>query len=89
MARIEMTNAGMVEDTANAASPEILFQLGLMYSSGLDREPDLVEAHKWFNLAALNGNRAAREYRQELAREMSADEIAVAQRQAREWLQTH
>jgi hypothetical protein len=89
MARIEMSNDGMIEAAAHGASPDILFQLGMLFSSGRDREPDLVEAHKWFNLAALNGNRSAREYRMEISREMSADDIAAAQREAREWLQTH
>jgi hypothetical protein len=50
---------------------------------------DLVVAHKWFNLAAARGNRSALTYRSELAREMSADQVAEAQRLAREWLQTH
>jgi TPR repeat protein len=50
---------------------------------------DLVSAHKWFNLAAARGNRSALSYRVELAREMSSDQIAEAQKLAREWLQTH
>jgi uncharacterized protein len=47
---------------------------------------DLVEAHKWFNLAAMGGDVRAREYRGEISREMSPAEIAEAQRQARNWL---
>jgi len=50
---------------------------------------DLVTAHKWFNLAAMLGNAEARIYRAELAREMSAEEVAEAQRLAREFLSTH
>jgi TPR repeat protein len=50
---------------------------------------DLIAAHKWFNLAAVKGNRAAANYRQELAREMSASDVAEAQRAAREWLSRH
>jgi len=49
-------------------------------------ELDLVEAHKWFNLAALNGSRRGQESRAEIAEEMTAREIAEAQRQARAWL---
>jgi hypothetical protein len=48
-----------------------------------------VVAHKWFNLAALRGNRAALARRIELAREMSANQIAQAQKLAREWLATN
>ena len=31
---------------------DALFELGLMYCAGRDVEVDLIEAHKWFNLAA-------------------------------------
>jgi hypothetical protein len=47
---------------------------------------NLIEAHKWFNLAALKGSMPAREWRTSLAQEMTADQIAEAQRQARAWL---
>jgi hypothetical protein len=40
-------------------------------------------------LAALRGNRAALVCRIELAREMSANQIALAQKLAREWLATN
>ena len=37
------------------------YDLGITYSSGsAGIEIDLVQAHKWFNLAALNGNARAR-----------------------------
>ncbi len=68
------------------ASPEQLFHLGLAYSTGQGVALNLIEAHKWFNLAALKGNQPAREWRSNLAREMSTDQIAEAQRQARAWL---
>lgn len=68
---------------------DALFELGLMYCAGRDVEVDLIEAHKWFNLAALRGNEAAKEYRLELSREMTKKEIAAAQKSAREWLKLH
>ena len=39
-----------------------------------------------FNLAAMRGSVEAKVYRKELACEMASDEVAEAQRQAREWL---
>jgi uncharacterized protein len=64
-----------------------LFDLGVAYSTGSGGIPvDLIEAHKWFNLAALNGNARAQESRAEIAEDMTAREIAEAQRQARAWL---
>lgn len=66
-----------------------LFELGLRYCLGREVPKDLISAHKWFNLAAMRGNGAARQYRLEIAREMSSCDVAEAQRQARTWLQTH
>ncbi|WP_114954546.1 tetratricopeptide repeat protein [Sphingosinicella terrae] len=74
---------------ADAAGGDVqaLFELGVAYSTGSGGiAVDLVEAHKWFNLAALNGSGPAQECRAEIADEMSAREIAEAQRQARAWL---
>ena len=72
---------------AAAGDSEALYELGVAYSTGSSgTDVDLVEAHKWFNLAALNGSRRAQECRAEIAEEMTAREIAEAQRQARAWL---
>ena len=66
---------------------EALYELGVAYSTGTHGiEVDLIEAHKWFNLAALNGSSRGQECRADIAEEMTAREIAEAQRQARAWL---
>jgi TPR repeat protein len=65
---------------------EALFHLGVLYSTGKGVPVNYIEAHKWFNLAAMRGNQAALSWRAELAREMSTDQVAEAQRQARAWL---
>ena len=73
----------------DAASGDVkaLYDLGVAYSTGTGGvEVDLIEAHKWFNLAALNGSTMAQECRAEIAEDMTACEIAEAQRQARAWL---
>lgn len=63
------------------------FDLGVAFSTGSHGAPcDLVEAHKWFNLAAVGGYEDAAQCRADVAEEMSAREIAEAQRRAREWL---
>jgi hypothetical protein len=68
-------------------SSEEMYRRGLEASTGgEDGGFDLVIAHKWFNLAAMYGNIEARHYRAELAREMTPDEVAEAQRLAREYL---
>jgi TPR repeat protein len=74
---------------ADAARGDIkaLYELGVAYSTGTGGvEVDFIEAHKWFNLAALNGSVMAQECRADVAEDMSAREIAEAQRQARAWL---
>lgn len=63
------------------------FDLGVAYSTGSHGAPcDLVEAHKWFNLAAVAGHEEAAVCRAEIADDMTAREIAQAQRLARQWL---
>lgn len=72
---------------AEAGDIDALFELGISYSTGQGGVPvDLIEAHKWFNLAALSGCTRGQECRAEIALEMTAREIAEAQRQARAWL---
>jgi len=88
MARMDM-GVERFEVAAQTGAPDALFELGMLYATGLDVEADLVVAHKWFNLAALRGNRSALAYRVDLAREMSASQIALAQKLAREWLATN
>jgi uncharacterized protein len=88
MARMEM-GVETFERAAQAGAPDALFELGMLYATGLDVAVDRVTAHKWFNLAAARGNQSARLYRSELAQEMAPEEIAEAQRLAREWLQTN
>ncbi len=72
---------------AAAGNVQALYELGVAYSTGSGGVAvDLIEAHKWFNLAALNGSSVAQECRADIAEDMTAREIAEAQRQARAWL---
>lgn len=89
MARMDMSTVERAEMAAQTGAADALFELGLIYSTGLEVQQDLVKAHKWFNLAALRGNQAARHYRSALAQEMSALQVAQAQKFAREWLGKH
>ena len=66
---------------------DALYDLGVCYSTGTEGVGiDLVEAHKWFNLAAVSGSEEAQYCRSEVADEMTAREISVAQAAARAWL---
>ena len=66
-----------------------LYDLGVAYSTGSHGVGcDLIEAHKWFNLAAVRGHEEAAWCRADISDEMTARDIAEAQRRAREWLRT-
>lgn len=81
-----MQAAKLAEEARSSKSGDALYRLGIMYSTGQGVPRDNVAAHKWFNLAAMAGSEEARTWRKQLAEEMSATEIAEAQRQARAWL---
>jgi TPR repeat protein len=84
---LDVATAGLGEAPATAA--DMLFELGMMYASGRSVPTDLVTAHKWLNLAAMQGNPEAARLRREIAVEMSDAEIGRAQRAARDWLKAH
>lgn len=72
---------------AAAGDAGAYYELGVAFSTGSHGIGcDLVEAHKWFNLAAVGGHEEAQHCRAEIADEMTAREIAEAQRRARQWL---
>ncbi len=73
---------------AARGNADAAYELGMVYSSGsAGVDVDLIEAHKWFNIAALKGSENAPYMRAEIADDMTAREIIEAQKQARAWLQ--
>jgi uncharacterized protein len=89
MARYELAAAEGASLGQGNAPADMFFELGMMYSSGRSVPPNLVTAHKWFNIAAMRGHRDAIRLRVEIAAEMSEADIAAAQRAARDWLTAH
>ena len=89
MARFEMPEISLAGLGEAQPTADTMFELGMMYASGRDVAVDLVTAHKWFNIAAIRGHRDAIRLRVEIAAEMSATDIAAAQRAARDWLSAH
>jgi TPR repeat protein len=85
---------GVPQDHAEAAKwyrlaaeqGELLSQtgLGVLYANGRGVPQDYVLAHMWFNLAAAHGSESGRTYRDNVAKLMTPDQIAEAQRLARE-----
>ncbi|UCD69836.1 MAG: sel1 repeat family protein [Betaproteobacteria bacterium] len=64
-----------------------MYSLAMLYRDGDGVARDDVEAHKWFNLAsALNFDPKAQFQRDLIARRMSPDAVAEAEKRAQEWL---
>ena len=72
---------------ASQGDTSAYYDLGVAFSTGSHGVAcDLIEAHKWFNLAAAKGHEEASWCRADVSDEMTAREIAEAQRRARQWL---
>jgi uncharacterized protein len=85
-AGMDLTLAGFLAAAASGDA-NACFDLGVAYSTGSNgAEFDLIEAHKWFNLAAARGHDEAAGARADVADDMTAREIAEAQRRARQFL---
>lgn len=86
MVCIDVDALSQYEVDAKQGRADALYNLGLAYSTGQGVSVDYVAAHKWFNLAAMRGSDLAKTWRAQISREMSSNQIAEAQRLAREWL---
>ncbi|MEN0077871.1 MAG: hypothetical protein AAF753_02055 [Pseudomonadota bacterium] len=75
-----------LEGLTPESDSEAFYRAGLACSLGDEVALDLVEAHKWFNLAAARGHDAAKDLRQEMADQMTREDIRLALRAARDWL---
>lgn len=64
-------------------------EIGQMYAKGQGVPQDFVQAHFWFNVAGTKGTeqerKRANEARDAIAHSMTADQVAAAQRLARDW----
>jgi len=66
--------------------PLAQYELGLLYQFGQGIEPDNEKSYMWFNLAAAAGVEQAIGARDKTMRSLSRDQLASAQKAAREWL---
>jgi TPR repeat protein len=85
----KMADIEMAAETSEPICADDFFGLGMNYSSGAGVAVDLVEAHKWFNIAAMRGHPDGARLRKEIAEQMADAEIGCAQRAARDWLKAH
>ena len=69
---------------ADSGDRHAMLELGRLYLQGLGAPQDYVLAHMWFNLAAARGEREALNEREALAAKMTPEQVATAQKMARE-----
>ena len=72
--------------SADTATGDELYRVGLAYSEGVDCEQDLIAAHKWFNLAVMKGSDDAKLCREQMADMLAKEDIKSALKAARAWL---
>jgi len=77
---------------ADQGNPQAQYNLGLWYAQGAGGTPDNVQAYMWFNLAAARfppgdtrGRSLAASSRDAVATDMTSEQIAQAQKLARDW----
>ena len=63
--------------------------LGAMYADGRGVPEDFVQLYMWINLAAAGGDARYVKVREDLSKILTDDQIAEAQRLAREWVAAH
>ena len=73
---------GLAADQGNGRA---MFLLGRLYHTAHGVPQDFVRAHMWYNLATAHGFEESKRWRDRLADDMSASQIAEAQKLAREW----
>jgi TPR repeat protein len=59
--------------------------MAVMYDEGQGVPKNIVQAYKWYSLAATNGDKPATLLRDSLANQMTPAQIAEAQKLAQEW----
>ncbi len=70
---------------AEQGNAQAQHQLGYMYLRGRGVARDDIHAHMWWSLAASQGNKASTLARKLVAGRMSPEQIAEAEKLAREW----
>ena len=73
-----------IRKTAEQGDTEAQFHLGVMYANGGGVPQDFVKAYAWYILAAAQGNEEASELEDSLRENMTAEQVAEAEKLAAE-----
>ena len=74
---------------AEQGDAEAQSKIGGMYARGLGAPQDFVQGYMWLILAAAQGHDMALVSRDMVAIKLSPDQLAEAQRMAREWMERY
>ncbi|MBI3148540.1 MAG: sel1 repeat family protein [Betaproteobacteria bacterium] len=86
----EREAVSLYQKAAEQGFAEAQYVLGGMYERGQGTvQADLVQAHKWFNLAVAAGFGAAQDNMERIEARMSPEQIEKAKSLAKEWLAKH
>jgi len=72
-------------EAAEAGFKDSQFNMGVLLARGIGTKQDLPKAYKWFALAAAQGDDDAGKKRDEIARKMSAADLAAAKASIQQW----
>lgn len=87
--RMAATQGDYTEPIVRSIMRQAQFNLGLIYYYGRGVLQDHVSAHMWWNLAGSNGSKNGIKYRDDIATTMAPNQIAEAQRRARDCLNSN
>jgi hypothetical protein len=89
LARDYSQAAHWLANAAEQGQPVAQYSLGVLYDSGMGVRQDRVLALKWLTISAAGGYPDAGNYKPVLEQSMANEQVARAQRLAREWLEQH
>jgi hypothetical protein len=75
----------VLSSVAEGGDPDAQYMLGRLYANGHGVLQDYVQAYKWYNLAASQGQRFALAARDAIAERMTAEQVAKGQELAWDW----
>src|SRR5262245_43211947 len=75
----------LIRPLAEQGNATAQYNLGVFYDNGLGVPQDKVTAYMWFNLSAAQGKPGAAAFRDLIARYMTPEQIAEAQKRTRDW----
>ncbi|EKD27083.1 MAG: Sel1 protein [uncultured bacterium] len=64
-------------------------RLGWMYKKGIGVNKDLILAHMWYDLSSSNGAEKVLEAKEQLAKQMTPQQVEQAKKMANEWKSKH